>query len=672
MQAKLTPFDSCREIVMDCGSCGSSYGPLRLPRILTHCGHSLCTSCLHSLFHRGSLLCPDCGALTLCVQVTDLPINKALISAKGVLCAEHNRILEAFCLEDKDALCVDCLLASHKGHEVVGLAAGTKAEKQGLETAIGKSEALKGKLTLMREEIDKISAEKEREFDAVIEDVEEVFGAIVAAARARESQLKDKFKQLLEACLEANKQRKAAITRQLAAINLLIREGIGMENESVMDTIAQAKCRNEMIAAALVALEPFPTLKDFVFSKETELSSLFKTLRGQISRNTGHKKASLSPPSLSSHISSRISTDKGDFPWTGSPKSRSPTSSIVSPMHTPKGSRPAGISGHHSHQSPVPKSPPFSPKQVIKVSLVRSPKGDLHNLGKKPELQPGNREKVIYIYGGNTEISTVVDIFHPKTAIWSRNGSLRTKRSDFGSVVVSNKAIIIGGKEAECLTSECESISPSLQLSEKVELRLITARSSFACLRVGEEIYIAGGNEGNIVAKWEVYRQKAWKSLANMRENRENFALSVVGKGQIMAIGGNGDIGVLRSCELYIDSDWLPAPSLQQARKGHSAAATAKGIVAVGGFDGNRYLSSFEVYSIEAREWTIRGEMRYSRAYFAMCLSEDSTGLMVFGGYDGSPMATVERMIIEEGHWEVISQLPAPRFSHGCSWLVLP
>jgi len=652
---------------MNCGRCDSSYGPSRLPRILTRCGHSLCTACIHSLLHRGSVACPDCGLATLCIQIADLPINKALISAKDVLCVSHNRTLEAFCLDDKDTLCVDCLLASHKGHEVVSLAAGAKAAKQGLETAIGKSEALRSKLTLMREEMDKISAEKEKEFNAVIEDVEDVFGAIMAAAKARENQLKDKFKQLLEVCLEANRQRKAAIIRQLAAINLLIREGIGVESESVAETIAQAKPREAIIASALVALEPFPTLKDFLFSKETELSSLFKTLRGQISRNTGHKKASLSP-SLS-HASPRVSTDKADFSWTGSPKARSPTGSIASPTHTPKGIRPMGISGHHSHQSPVPKSAPFSPKQVIKVSLVHSPKPDLHRLGQKPDSQLPNREKAIYIYGGHTEASMTVDIYHPKTGIWSNNGYLRAKRANFGSLVVGNKVIIMGGKEAESCTSECESISASLQLSEKVELRLPAARSNFACLRCGEEIYIAGGNEGTVVAKCEVYRQKAWKSIANMRENRENLALCAVGKGQIMAIGGNGAIGPLRSCELYIDSDWLPGPSLQQPRQGLSAVSTSKGITAIGGFDGHNYLSSFEIYQIETREWSIRGELRVSRAYFSLCMSEDSASLLVFGGFNGSALAGIERMTIESGLWEEVNQLPVPRYGHGCALL---
>lgn len=650
-------------IVMNCGRCVNSYGPSRLPRILTRCGHSLCTACIHSLLHKGSIVCPDCGLATICLQVADLPMNKALISAKEVLCVAHNRTIEAFCLDDKDTLCVDCLLASHKGHEVVGLAVGAKAVKQGLETAIGKGEALKTKLTLMREEMDKISAEKEREFSAVIEDVEDVFGAIAAAAKARESQLKEKFKQMLEVCLEANKQRKTAIIRQLAAINLLIREGIGVENETITETIAQAKPREAIIASALVALEPFPTLKDFLFSKETELSSLFKTLRGQISRNTGHKKASLSP-SLSSHASPRITTEKGDFSWTGSPKARSPISS-------PKGSGPRGLSGHHSHQSPVPKSAPFSPKQVIKVSLVRSPKQDLHRLGKKQEFPMPNKEKVVYIYGGHTEASMTVDIYHPKTGAWSQNGCLRAKRADFGSLVVGNKVIILGGKEAESPTCECESISASLQLSEKVELRLPAARSNFACLRCGEEIYIAGGNEGNIVAKCEVYRQKAWKSLANMRENRENLALCAVGKGQIMAIGGNGVMDTLRSCEIYINSDWLPGPSLKQPRQGHSAVSTSKGIIAIGGFDGHNYLSSFEIYEIETREWSIRGEIRTPRAFFSLCLSEDSASLWLFGGFNGSALAAVERMHIETGLWEEESQLPAPRYGHGCALLAL-
>ena len=643
---------------MNCGRCDFPFSSSRLPRILP-CGHSLCSVCLHSLLPRGSILCPDCSSTTISSQITDFRVNQALISVKinkEILCFPHKRPAEAFCRLDKSLLCVDCMLETHKGHEILALTAASKAEKEDLSLAVAKSEALEVKLTLMQTEIDRISDLKLKEYSTVIEDVETLFTAIQTAAKNREIALKDRFKQQLESCLDQNNQRKMAINRQLDAIKSLIEEQSSLEEATLGVILMEAKTREGLIAAALTPLEPFPRLKDFVFSRETELTGVFKGLRGLLNRSTGPKKSSLSPPGAMVRSGAG---EKGNF----TPKARSPTASTGTPQQlTPKYSRPMlGLHGHHGYKSP---SPPTSPTHLIKVRLLPSPHSDLP----RPS-EP--RQKAIFLFGGSTEASKSIDIFHPKSGLWTQSGSLRTPRTSFGSIVVGSKVVLFGGKIEGTKTAECECISPNVQVSNAVELRLLTARCGFACLRVGEEVYVAGGNEGLAVAKFEVYRQSSWKVLPNMRENREDCALAGLGKGQIMVIGGKGDTAVLRSCEIYINEDWMPAPSLQHPRKGHFVVSVTTRIYAFGGFDGNTYLSSFEMFNLERKEWEIRGNMPTNKAFFSGNLSEDSEKLWVFGGFSGKALSSIEQMSVSDERWEVVGQLPAARYGHGSAWLPL-
>lgn len=71
----------------------------------------------------------------------------------------------------------------------------------------------------------------------------------------------------------------------------------------------------------------------------------------------------------------------------------------------------------------------------------------------------------------------------------------------------------------------------------------------------------------------------------------------VVGKNnKIYAIGGFGGVNnsPLRSAEVYDPKNekWRLLPNMNEPRRALSAAVLADGIYAIGGFDGNNYMSS--------------------------------------------------------------------------------
>ena len=60
-----------------CQFCGLKYNVgERIPRILVHCGHTLCTSCIQTLHHNNRVRCPICRKLVKQLESAErLPLN---------------------------------------------------------------------------------------------------------------------------------------------------------------------------------------------------------------------------------------------------------------------------------------------------------------------------------------------------------------------------------------------------------------------------------------------------------------------------------------------------------------------------------------------------------------------------------------------------------------------
>jgi hypothetical protein len=76
-----------------CGLCRSDYDlGAHLPRILIHCGHTLCSCCLQAFFKRGKVRCPFCLKLVKKLDGVDiLPVNHTVFRR---LVEAHNRSAE--------------------------------------------------------------------------------------------------------------------------------------------------------------------------------------------------------------------------------------------------------------------------------------------------------------------------------------------------------------------------------------------------------------------------------------------------------------------------------------------------------------------------------------------------------------------------------------------------
>ena len=71
--------------------------------------------------------------------------------------------------------------------------------------------------------------------------------------------------------------------------------------------------------------------------------------------------------------------------------------------------------------------------------------------------------------------------------------------------------------------------------------------------------------------------------------------------------------------------------------------ALPDGIYAIGGFDGENYLSSVEKYEESTNEWVYVSSMNYPRCTLSAVISNDLRNIFVLGGFDNGPLKTVER-----------------------------
>jgi hypothetical protein len=89
-----------------CAYCAKKYNVgERIPRILVHCGHTLCTSCIQQLHHKDRVRCPVCRKLVKQLESAErLPLNINIlfeVVEKDPILAKTNFDFED---EDEEAL----------------------------------------------------------------------------------------------------------------------------------------------------------------------------------------------------------------------------------------------------------------------------------------------------------------------------------------------------------------------------------------------------------------------------------------------------------------------------------------------------------------------------------------------------------------------------------------
>jgi len=113
-----------------CQICFNKYdSDTHCPRILPHCGHTLCTMCLLHLFDSPNrqLICPfdkkkyaipKCDLIHFPKNFSLLQIIEDKLSEIVDCCQEHKKKFDCVCLDCRETICPGCAAANHIGHKV--------------------------------------------------------------------------------------------------------------------------------------------------------------------------------------------------------------------------------------------------------------------------------------------------------------------------------------------------------------------------------------------------------------------------------------------------------------------------------------------------------------------------------------------------------------------------
>jgi len=95
-----------------------------------------------------------------------------------------------------------------------------------------------------------------------------------------------------------------------------------------------------------------------------------------------------------------------------------------------------------------------------------------------------------------------------------------------------------------------------------------------------------------------------------------------------------------------------------------SAVIQPDGIYILGGYDGASYVNTVSRYDTHEQEWKKMPPMNTARGTFVAVSSRNFNYIYAIGGFNGSPMAHVERWDAMSNSWEYLSPMHNKRFMH--------
>lgn len=93
---------------------------------------------------------------------------------------------------------------------------------------------------------------------------------------------------------------------------------------------------------------------------------------------------------------------------------------------------------------------------------------------------------------------------------------------------------------------------------------------------------------------------------------------------------------------------------MKVARRALAAVALPDGIYAIGGYNGHAHVSSVERFDFSLKQWVCVSSMNIARCTLSAVASPDCQYIYAIGGFNGSPLNTVERYDVMKDTWDVI------------------
>lgn len=236
-----------------------------------------------------------------------------------------------------------------------------------------------------------------------------------------------------------------------------------------------------------------------------------------------------------------------------------------------------------------------------------------------------------------------VDIFDPKTGVWTEGPPLHRGRYWVSSVVLADGRVLVSGGQG-----------PNGGISLKTTEIFDPSKNSWsyaapmAQIRFGHELALlpdgrvlaAGGSDGSADGKLtsaEVYDpvRDVWSSAGTMSAPRLYAVMHTLRNGKVLIAGGSG----VSSCDLYDPATgrWTPTGSMSVDRFYYQGGLLPDGKVLVAGgrtADASGATDTAEVYDPATGRWTPTGPMGVKRYAHAMTMVRGTP--LVIGGENRS------------------------------------
>ncbi|KAG8038857.1 hypothetical protein G9C98_003164 [Cotesia typhae] len=235
--------------------------------------------------------------------------------------------------------------------------------------------------------------------------------------------------------------------------------------------------------------------------------------------------------------------------------------------------------------------------------------------------------------------ATSIDAFSLCDNTWKNLASMNGRRLQFGAAVVESKLIIVGGRDGVAI--------------------------------LGGPLYAVGGHDGwgflQTAERWDPNTQE-WSLIAPMPQARSTVGVAVLND-KLYAVGGRDTNSCLNTVDCYDPhtNKWTRCAPMFKRRGGVGVGVANGCIYALGGYDVTakgsntacRY-DSVERYDPKTDTWTMVAPMSVARDAVGVCLLGDQ--LFAVGGYDGQQYLTlVETYDPILNEWHQVSPLRTGR-----------
>lgn len=306
--------------------------------------------------------------------------------------------------------------------------------------------------------------------------------------------------------------------------------------------------------------------------------------------------------------------------------------------------------------------------EALKYHLLPERRSTLQSPRTKPRKSTVG---IMYAVGGMdaNKGSTSIEKYDLRTNVWTQVANMNGRRLQFGVAVLDNKLFVVGGRDGLKTLNTVECYDPKTK-TWTIMPPMSTHRHGLGVSVLEGPLYAVGGHDGwsylNTVERWDP-QARQWSYVAPMSTQRSTVGVAVLNN-KLYAVGGRDGSCCLRTVECFDPhtNKWTVCAPMAKRRGGVGVGVVNGYLYALGGHDApasNPSASRFECverYDPKTDVWTTVASMSIGRDAVGISLLGDR--LFAVGGYDGQQYLTlVEAYDPVTNEWNKVKPLNTGR-----------